>query len=91
VRKGDWLIFPSYLSYGTTLGLLFYDLTQDRFFAPTFVTESLPEAFKKAAGRLESVQPTASENQLFLIASVKDGPTLAAPLDARLPAAPKAP
>lgn len=91
VRMGEFLVFPSYLEYGTTLGLLLYDLAKGRFFAPTFVTESLPEEFKKAAGRLESVQLATSGNQLYLIASVKSGPTLTAPIDLNLPAPSKAP
>jgi hypothetical protein len=81
VRQGNYLLFPTYLGYGTTLGILAYDLSKDRFFAPTFVTEALPEEFKKAAGQLETVQLAASGDQLYLIASAQKGPTLVAPLE----------
>lgn len=85
VRRGDTLLFPSYLKYGTTLGLLAYDLAENRFFAPTFTTESLPDAFTKAAGKLDTLQLAVSGNQIYLMASVKKGGTLVAPIEFKIP------
>lgn len=81
VRVGDRLLFPTYLDYGTTLGILVYDLSKDRFFAPMFTTEALPEEFQKAAGRLANLQLASREGQLYVIASVDGGPTLVAPIE----------
>jgi len=80
VRYGNSIIFPTYLSYGTTLGLLIYDLQQNRFSIPMFVTQALPDAFKKASNRLQNVQISVSDGQLYVIASVRKGPTLVAPI-----------
>ncbi|HEX5035975.1 MAG TPA: hypothetical protein VFX30_02320 [bacterium] len=81
VQFGNALIFPTYLEYGTTLGLLIYDLGKDRFSAPMFVTQSLPEEFQNAAGRLKNLRLAVSKGKLFVIASVDKGPTLAAPME----------